>query len=164
MTSLNLELVNGLFRLQNLCMTMLIWKSESQTAVATQLRFSRSTSRTFAEFISLHYCYGSPISWVQKWLSMGAIVCQWPCLYSWITWWAESKIKELEGWTGREGTLGKRWKDQDKSCACTQRLESEDCFCQIPMWYIYERLWSQFNPLSCRNCVHKFKKLWRFHL
>ena len=41
----------------------------------------------------------------------------------------------------------------------TQRLESEDCICQIPMWYMYERLWSQFNPLSCRNCVHKFKKL-----
>ena len=98
-------------------MTMLIWKSESQTAVTTQLRFSRSTSRTFAESISLHYCYGSPISWVQNWLPMGAIVCQWPCLCSWITWWAESKIKELEGWTGREGTQGKRWEDQDKSCA-----------------------------------------------
>ena len=35
----NLELMNGLFKLLSLCMTIIIRKSESQTAIATQLKF-----------------------------------------------------------------------------------------------------------------------------
>ena len=70
---------------------------------------------------------------------MGGIVHRWPCHCSWITWWDESKIKELERWTGREEAQGKRWEDQSLVLQ-TWNLKIENCLSNSHMVYVWKAL------------------------